>query len=196
MHVLDQSLRLLHPFMPFVTEEVWQHLKKAAGDKSWPAGLIVAPWPTPEAADEAAESDMEILMQAIRAIRNARAEYDVKPETRLAAMLISADKAGLFESHRDMVVQLARVSADGLHIAPTLRAIPDKALPLVMASATVYLPLAQMVDLDAERARLKKELADARMQIARSTILLEGDFASRAPAAVVQKERDKLAAFR
>ncbi len=195
VHVLDQALRLLHPFLPFVTEEVWQHLKKAAGDKNWPAALIAAPWPEPGATDEAAEGDMDILMEAIRAIRNARAEHDVKPENRLAAMLISGDKANLFESQRDIVAQLARLDADGLHIAPGLRAIPDRALSLVMASATVYLPLAQMVDLDAERSRLNRELADAEAQITRSTALLTGDFVTRAPAAVVQKERDKLAAL-
>ena len=195
-HVLDQTLRLLHPFMPFVTEEAWQHLKQAAGNSRWPDALIIAAWPTPGAVDEVAESDMSTLMEAIRAIRNARAEYGVKPETQLAAMLISDRKTGLFESHRAEIAQLARVDADGLHIAASLDAIPDKALSLVMASATIYLPFAQMVDLAAERSRLQAELDDIQNQIAKSEGLLLGDFGNRAPAVIVQRERDKLAALK
>ncbi len=194
-HVLEQTLRLLHPFIPFATEEIWQHLKKAAGGKDWPDALIVAPWPKAGPTDEAAEADMALLMEAIRAIRNARAEHDVKPEIRLAALIASSDKADLFESHRAEIAQLARIDGDGLHIARSLAA-PSKALSLVLAPATVYLPFAQLVDVDAERARLNKELADVETQIARSEKLLSGEFTGRAPAPVVQKERDKLAALR
>ncbi len=195
VRVLDQSLRLLHPFMPFVTEDIWQHLRKAASGARWPEALIIAPWPKAGPTDEAAEADMALLMEAIRAIRNARAEYNVKPETRLAAMIISDGKTELFESHRAAIGQLARIDVDGLHIGPALKAIPDKALALVVAAATIYLPFAQLVDLDAERARLKKELADIAAQIAKSESLLRGEFGSRAPATVIQKERDKLAAL-
>jgi valyl-tRNA synthetase len=119
----------------------------------------------------------------------------VKPETRLAALIISENKAGVFETHRAEIAQLARLDADALHIAPALKAIPDKAVSLVQAAATIYLPLAQLVDLQAERARLDRELADTQMHIARSEGLLSGDFATKAPGPVVQKERDKLAAL-
>ena len=196
VHVLDQALRLLHPFMPFVTEEIWQHLKRAVGDKRWPEALIVASWPQAGPTDAAADADMEWVMEAIRAVRNARAEYNVKPETRLAAIIISDDKSALFESHRAALAQLARLDGDGLHIAGSIEAIPDRALSLVMPAATVYLPFAQMVDLEAERSRLKKELADAETQIARSAKLLASEFGSKAPAVVVQKERDKLAVLK
>jgi valyl-tRNA synthetase len=195
-YVLDQALRLLHPFIPFVTEEVWQHLKRACGDKTWPEALIVAPWPQAGPIDEAAEADMHIVMEAIRAIRNARAEYNVKPETRLAAIIVSDGQTRLFESRRAEIAHLARIDADGLHIAPALKAIPDRALPLVLASATIYLPFAQLVDVEAERARLKNEQADVQAQITRSQALLDGDFGQKAPPPVVQKERDKLAALR
>lgn len=196
VHVLDQSLRLLHPFIPFVTEDIWQHLKRAAGDKTWPEALIIAAWPRPGPTNAAAEADMQALMEATRAIRNARAEYNVKPETRLAALIVSGGKAGLFEAHRAALAQLARLDVDQLYIAPALKAIPAKALSLVMASATIYLPFAQLVDLEAERARLSRELADVDAQLVRSQTLLNGEFATRAPAAVVQQERDKLAALK
>jgi len=196
VHVLERSLRLLHPFIPFVTEEIWQHLKGAAGDRSWPEALIVAAWPEAGSTDAAAESDMHVLMEAVRAVRNARAEHGVRPDTRLAAMLISPERAGLFETHRAAIAQLARLDVDGLHIAPTLNAIPDKALSIVQASATLYLPLAQMMNLGEERARLNKEGMDTRAQIERSQTLLAGEFAGKAPAAVVQKERDKLEALK
>jgi len=196
VHVLDQTLRLLHPFIPFVTEEIWQHLKQAGRSKTWPEALIIAPWPTAGPIDEAAEADMALLMEAIRAIRNARAEYNVKPEVRLAAVIVSNGKADLFESHRAEIAQLARIDGDGLYIAPSLKAIPDKALSLVLAPATIYLPFAQLVDRDAERARLSEETVDIEAQIAKSENLLSSEFAGKAPPSVVQKERDKLAALK
>jgi valyl-tRNA synthetase len=195
VHVLDQTLRLLHPYMPFVTEEIWQHLKKAIGDQKWPEALIIAPWPVRGVRDWDAEKDMDILMQAIRMIRNARAEYNVQPGMKLAAMIASNDKSELFEAHRAELSFLARIDDDGLHVTRTLDAIPHKALSLVDAAATIYLPLAQLVDLDAERGRLGKELEETRTQIERSEKLLASEFAGKAPEAVVQKERDKLVAL-
>jgi len=115
---------------------------------------------------------------------------------RLAALIVSGDRTDLFESRRAEIAHLARLDRDRLHIAPSLKAIPQKALSLVQASATIYLPFAQMVDLDAERARLKKELAEADALIKRSEGMLKSDFARKAPDAVVQKERDKLTALK
>ena len=195
VYVLDHAMRMLHPFMPFVTEEIWQHLRRAAGDKTWSEALIVAAWSAPGSVDEAAEADMSILMEAIRAIRNARAEHNVKPETRLAALIVPGHKVDLFETYRAEIAHLARLDADGVHIAAALKAIPDKALSLVMAACTIYLPLAQIVDVEAERARIRRELGEVAALISRSETLLGGEFASKAPAPVVQREREKLAAL-
>ncbi len=192
--VLDTSLRLLHPFIPFVTEEVWGYLKEAAGGVAtgWPAGLIVAPWPTAAARDEAAEGEMGLLMDMVRAIRNARAEYDVKAGQPIQATIVAANQVSLLQTQADILCTLARLDPGRLTVATHAEA-PDKALTLVTGPVTTYLPLADLVDLDAERTRLRKELADAEAQIARSESLLSGPFAQKAPAAVVQREHDKLA---
>jgi valyl-tRNA synthetase len=201
VYVLDQAMRLLHPFMPFVTEEVWQHLRQAAlGDKpthqqqsDWPEALIIASWPRAGQTDESAERQMALLMDAIRAVRNARAEFNVKPEKKTAAIVVAGENAHLFESHRAEVALLARLDARGLVVLDKLPTPPKKALSLVLGAVTVYLPFAQMVDIEAEKARLGKELADVKALIARGEKLLASDFADKAPAPVVQKERGKLA---
>jgi len=190
--VLDALLRMLHPFIPYVTEETWGYLKQAAGDDSWPPALMVAPWPEPAARDEAAEADMALLMEIIRAVRNARAEYDVKPGQQIAAHISAGTHEALVRDHADILCALARLDPARLTIAEQLPA-PAKALTLVTGGVTTYLPLADLVDFDAERKRLEKDLAETQAQIARSQNLLAGPFAQKAPAAVVEKERAKLA---
>jgi valyl-tRNA synthetase len=192
VHVLDRTLRLLHPFIPFVTEEIWQNLKAAANRSDWGEALIMAEWPHAGEVDLQAEADMALLMDAIRAIRNARAERNVEAGKKLAVMIISAEKAALFEEQRAALSFLARIDADVSFVGDRLDAIPQGALPIVLGTATIYLPLSQMIDVAAERARLTKEQKDLNGQIERLTKLLGSDFVNKAPAAVVQKEREKL----
>jgi valyl-tRNA synthetase len=187
VYVLDRTLRLLHPFMPFVTEATWQHLPHT--DDS----LMIASWPTPGEFCEEAEADMQSVMDAIRAIRNARAEYNVEPARRIVAHIATGEKYDLFLSQRDILVELARLDSDTLRLAHTLLDKPEKALTLVVGGVEIYLPLTGMVDLDAERKRLQKELTGVDEGIARSQKLLSNQgFVTQAPAEVVQKERDKL----
>jgi valyl-tRNA synthetase len=189
--VLDDSLRLLHPFIPFVTEETWGYLKEAAGANGWPAGLIVASWPAAHSRDEAAESEMGLIMDLVRAIRNARAEYDVKPGAQIAASVAAGGRVALLNAQAEILSSLARLDPARLTIAATLDA-PSKALTLVVGSVTAYLPLADLVDLAAERTKLTRELTETEAQIDRSRSLLDGPFAQRAPASVVLREREKL----
>ncbi|HEY4722602.1 MAG TPA: class I tRNA ligase family protein, partial [Anaerolineae bacterium] len=134
-HVLDQTLRLLHPYIPFVTEEIWQNLKQILGSNAnWPEALIIADWPQPGPIDAQAEADMALLMDAIRAIRNARAERNVEASKKLASMIISAEKSALFESHRAELSFLARIDADALYVADHLDAQPQGALPVVLGT--------------------------------------------------------------
>ena len=190
--VLDDSLRLLHPFIPFVTEETWGYLKGAIGDATWPAGLIVAPWPVAGQRDEAAEADMTLVMDIIRAIRNARSEYNVQPGQTIAAAIAAGERQSLLLDQAETICVLARVDPARLTIAAHLEA-PAQSITLVTGTVSTYLPLAGLVDLAAERGRLAAELKETEGQITRSEQLLAGPFAQRAPANVVQRERDKQA---
>jgi valyl-tRNA synthetase len=190
VYVLDRTLRLLHPFMPFVTEAAWQHLPH--GDDS----IMVAAWPMPGNVDEEAEVAMQLVMDAVRAIRNARAEYNVEPGRKIVAFIAAGDKYDLFQSQQDVLTELAHLSAKELRLAHTLFDKPAQALALVVGSVEIYLPLAGMVDLAAERERLHKELAHVEEGVARSEKLLSNEgFTGKAPAEVVQKERDRLASL-
>jgi valyl-tRNA synthetase len=188
VYVLDRTLRLLHPFMPFVTEAVWQHLPQVEDS------LMVSAWPVAGDLDEEAEAAMQLIMDAIRAIRNARAEYNVEPARRITAHIAAGERYDLLKSQRDVMVELAHLDSANLRIAHSLLDQPEQALTLVVGGVEIYLPLAGMVDLNAERTRLQKELTHVEDGMARSQKLLSNDeFVTRAPTEVVQRERDKLA---
>ncbi|MFQ5813685.1 MAG: class I tRNA ligase family protein, partial [Anaerolineae bacterium] len=191
VHVLDRTMRLLHPFMPFVTEEIWQHLPHEG------EALIVAPWPEAGPMDGAAEAEMSLIMEIVRAIRNARAEYKVEPGRRIEAIIATGEDYELLSSQRDILITTARLDAEKLHIARTLETKPAQALALVVGGVEVYLPLAGMVDLERERQRLNAEIEEVSKGIAGSEKLLTNeDFLAKAPAQVVNRERDKLAGYR
>ncbi len=188
-YVLDQCLRMLHPYVPFVTEEIWQHIPHEG-----PA-LIIARWPQADQdfMDDEAESHMALLMDLIRGIRNIRAEYNVQPARRISASIQAEEWADLLTAQRDLLARLANLDSESLQIAPRLDAAPAQSASVAVRNVTTYLPLAALVDLDAERQRLQRELENMTRQIERSEILLAGDgFAKRAPVDVVQRERDKL----
>jgi valyl-tRNA synthetase len=201
VHVLDQTLRMLHPFIPFVTEETWGHLKRAAGEVfapygGWPEALIIAPWPkTPdldEEIDVEAEADMNLVIELIRGIRNLRSEYKVQPGKRIAGLFAAGDQTEMLIAQRDILNQLARLDPDQLTIQPALQP-PDQVASIVVGEVTCYLPLAGLVDLEAERVRLQKEMDQVAAIIARTEQQLAGPFVEKAPTHVVQRERDKLA---
>ncbi len=203
--VLDMCLRLLHPFTPFVTEELWGHLRRAllqsplaALARDWPEALIVAPWPEPrpEQGWEAGKmADFALVQEIIRSIRNVRAEKKVSPAKRLPATLAGGTKTALLKEQAEVIAVLAGLDPSQFTILETLPAKPENAIALVAGPAEIYLPLSGLVDLDEERNRLQKELAEAEGQIARLEKLLASDFSRKAPVAVVQKERERLAAF-
>jgi valyl-tRNA synthetase len=198
LHVLETALRLLHPFMPFVTEALWQALPTSGEGKS----LMMARWPEVDEAllDDAAfaeafaeaESQMGLMMELTRGFRNLRAEYDVTPGKRIPALIAAGAAAETLQDQRSVLCSLAKLDDDQLIIQPTIEP-PDQSATVVVGDVVGYLPLAALVDLDAERERLAKELADIDGRIARSEGLLAGDFAQKAPEHIVQRERDKLA---
>jgi len=192
---LDTILRLLHPFMPFITEEIWQKLKEVASGKfqveslDSPA-LILAPFPK-AGGSQSPVAAMSTLQDVIRAIRQVRADYKVAPEKKVGAVIVAGDHAALLESQRAAIVALAKVDEAALTISANASA-PDKAVAQILGDITVYLPMAGLVDLDAEKKRLSDELAALEQSIVKSENLLNSDFGRRAPAAVIEKEKAKL----
>ena len=199
LHVLETSLRLLHPFMPFVTEAIWQALP---GETRGGEALMMARWPEPDTAflDEEAEEHTELVMALTRGIRNRRAEYNVTPGKRIPALVAAGDASGWLDEQRAILCSLAKLDPNQLTIQPTIQP-PTRAATIVGGDVVCYLPLvlseaeglAALVDLEAEREKLSSELTAIEGRIARSEKLLAGQFAQRAPAHVVQRERDKLA---
>lgn len=190
VHVLEPALRLLHPMMPFVTEEIWQHLPHHG------EALIVAQWPEGgKTTDPAAEADFERIMDTVRAVRNARSEFNVEPGKRIAAIVAAGEYAATFETERAVFASLARLDAAQLKIVETVDVKPENAYSAVLASGIqLYLPLAGMIDFEKEKKRITAELDKARSDAERTTAKLESDFAQKAPEAVVARERDRLSA--
>ncbi len=206
VRVFDTCLRFLHPFTPFVTEELWGHLKSACEEKSsllapesgWEEALIIAAWP--EAMDEEgweAEkvADFELVQEMIRAIRNIRAEYKVQPGHAVAATIAAADKTALMQTQKSIFVSLAGLDPDKMAVVEEPLPPSEDRITLVVTPVEITLPLAGLVDVEAERERLEKELAEAESQIQRLEKLLASPFAEKAPEAVVQKEREKLNSY-
>jgi valyl-tRNA synthetase len=208
VRVLDACLRLLHPFTPFVTEELWQALKKTAIDlgfspfdskAKWEEALIIARWPEagkPEGWEDQAVQDFTLVEDAVRAIRNLRAEKGVQPSKKIAATLVAGDKKAVLEKQSGSICSLANISPEALKIHNTLAEKLENQVSIVVSGIEIYLPLADLVDAAAETERLTKELAEVKYQIERLENLLGSDFGSKAPAAVVEKERGRLAQFK
>ncbi len=204
--VFDMCLRLLHPFTPFVTEEVWGHLKNATQEspladlaKDWSPMLITAKFPEPREAEGWEESkiaDFTLVQEIIRAIRNLRAEKNVAPSKRIAANISAGAKADLLKEQSQVIASLAGLDYSLLAIHESLKDKPADSAALVVGSVEIYLPLAGMVDLAEDKARLEKDLKEAESHIERLEKLLGSDFANKAPAAVVAKEREKLNGYK
>jgi len=201
--VLDTCLRLLHPFTPYVTEELWGKLKNAcqvhpAGfepEGGWEQALIVAHWPEDETLtedDKQALTTFAVLMDTVKAIRNIRAEKQIKTGLNIPAHLRAGEYRDFFGSEKDILCRLAHLDAPQLTILDDDEAAPDDAIPLVIGGVEVYLPIAGMMDVEEERARLERDMEDARSQIVRIRNLLASPFAEKAPPDVVQKERERL----
>ncbi len=183
---LDQILHLLHPFMPFITEELWEAMAPERADR-----LINAEWPAHGAlVDPEANDEMDWVVRVITTIRAVRAEMNVPPAAKLTALLRGANeitRARLY-THRDLIMTLARL--DNLEISEV--EAPRGAVQMVVDEATVVLPLAEHIDIAQERARLRKELAKVEGEIARLDKKLSNEgFLAKAPPEVVEDQREK-----
>ncbi len=186
--VLEQAMRLLHPFMPFITEEIWQRLP-GSGES-----LTIAPWPRPhpELRDTVAEEEMGMLREVITCMRRLRSEMGIPPGARLAAVAVplAEGRSGLLEEHMAYITSQARLSS--LQIVEEV-ADPAAFARGLAAGVEVFIPLAGG-DFSEETARIKREIAKLEEESKRFQSKLSNDqFLSKAPAEVVQKERRKLA---
>ncbi|MEI6135794.1 MAG: valine--tRNA ligase [Chloroflexota bacterium] len=200
LHVVDQVLRLLHPFMPFVTEEIWQRVIALRPDADGATALIVARYPKPDAlaayVDDDAERQLVAVQDFVRGIRNIRAEKRVDAGRWVEAYIVAADAQAAATSMLPALEQLAR--ARPLHIVATAADAPSEGVvTTVLSVGQVALPMAGLFDLDAERARLAKQVTEAEGEVERQAAKLGNEqFRSRAPADVVAKEEERLATAR
>ena len=187
--VLGDAMKLLHPFMPFITEEIWQHLPHEG------ESIMIAPWPhmAGDLLDDAAEKQMTALMDVIKAIRNMRAEVGAAPGHKAPALVLAdPELVDVFKNNSDYVCRLGTV--DVLTVGGAEDAAPENALTAVVTGAKVYLPLKGLIDVEKELARLQKELDGAEKEAKRTAgKLSNAGFLAKAPAEVVEKEKAKQA---
>ena len=185
VYVLDQLLRLLHPFMPFITEEIWQALPHEG------ESIMVAQWPV---ADESLSfpvegAEMEMVMNAIRAVRNLRSEMNV-PQNRKSTLYVVTEQPAAFEAGVAFFVRLA--SADQVIVQASAPEGAERMAAAVTAAAHLYLPMDQLVDIEKELARIAKERVNAEKNLAGIEKKLSNPgFLAKAPEAVVAGEREK-----
>jgi valyl-tRNA synthetase len=190
--VLDECLKLLHPVSPFLTEELWQRLGEAGPARE--GLLITTPWPDlPDSyADAEAAAEIDWLIELVSEIRSIKAEMNVPGSARPPLTLSGMGEATgeRLARHKDLILSLARLSS-----AEAAPAAPAGAVPFVIGEATAALAIAEFIDIDAERARLAKEITALGADIERTAKKLGNvDFVARAPEEVVEENRERLAA--
>lgn len=187
-YVLDRTQRLIHPFMPFISEEIWQHLPHEGET------ITLAEWPVYDAALEAPDAvkEMELLMDIIRAVRNIRAEVNV-PMSKKIELLIkpsSEAEAAIFARNEEFIKRFCGTSM--LEVSLQISA-PDKAMTAIITGADLYLPLAGLIDIAQEIARLEKEHQHLNAEVERVEKKLGNEgFVAKAPAKVIEEERSKM----
>jgi valyl-tRNA synthetase len=198
-HVLDRVLRLLHPVIPHITEEIWQALRSSLGAGDGERSIMSAPYPECrlEWINDAAEHRMDLLVNVVKGIRNVRAEFSVPPSNRVRAVAVagSRDDGLTLSDNAETVRSLARVS----ELAIGTAAPPEKRswASFAIGNTEVYVDIGSGLDIRTELARIEKALAAADAEIERiETRLANPNFVERAPAHVVEKERTALVEHR
>jgi valyl-tRNA synthetase len=197
VHVLGTSLRLLHPYMPFVTEVLWWHLQSALPpERRGSESIMVAAYPEADkgAIDPEVERVMASTIEIIRAIRNARAQYKVESGKWIEAQIYTGELKSAIAACQATIQTLARIKLVAV-VDGRLEAIPpEKALVLVLSETEVVIPMETMVDVAAERACFEQELGKLQVEVTRlEARLKDRAFLSSAPSAIVDKERARLA---
>ncbi len=193
LHVFDQALRLVHPFMPFVSEEIWQHLAERSPEES----VMIAPFPSsdPQWIDRTTEEEMAFVQLVINSVRNIRGELSVPPSREISLILNFTDlrRGNILEKYRTYFQRLARVTEIS-HLDGGTK--PPQSASAVVDGGEIFVPLGGIIDLGAERARIEKEIARVRGMLESIRKKLGNEsFVSKASPEVVGKEREKLESF-
>jgi valyl-tRNA synthetase len=186
-YVIRETAKLLHPVMPFITEEIWEK----TGHRALHGALIGQAWPAPAPIDAVADGEMNWLVRLISEIRSARSELNVPAGAKLKLLVVGADATttARLATHRAVLERLARL--EGVEQAA---AAPKAALQIVVGEATYALPVGDVIDLKAEAARLQKEIKKLGDEIAKIDAKLgNANFMSRAPEEVVEEQRERRA---
>ena len=187
LYVLVEILKLLHPFMPFITEEIWQALPHEG------YALMMQSYPVYDGSLNFPEDETSfgMVMDAIKAVRARRAEMNVPP-SRKSRLIIVTDKAKAFNDGEKFICKLAYAS--GIEVRAELPESTDGMVSVITDNARMFMPMAELVDLEKERTRMEKELANAKKQLdGQIAKLANENFVSRAPEKVVNVEREKKA---
>lgn len=190
-YVLDRTMRLIHPFMPFISEEIWQHLPHEGET------VMLASWPVYDPAFENPESvaEMNLLMDVIRAVRNIRAEVNVPMSKKVELLLkpVNEQIAGIIDRNADYIRRFCNTSEYQSSLG---LATPEKAMTAVVTGVELFLPLAGLIDIAQEIARLEKEIQHLNSEVERVEKKLNNPgFVSKAPEKVIEEERAKLADY-
>ncbi|MFZ2462717.1 MAG: valine--tRNA ligase [Caldibacillus thermoamylovorans] len=186
-YVLDQTMRLLHPFMPFITEEIWQNLPHEG------ESITVAEWPKvrPELSNQEASEQMKLLVEIIRSVRNIRAEVNT-PMSKKIAMIINAHDEKILDTLETNKAYLERFCNPEMLTIGVGALAPEKAMTAVVSGAEIYLPLQGLINIEEEITRLEKELEKLNKEVERVQKKLANEkFVAKAPAQVVEEERAK-----
>ncbi len=191
---LKNMLKLLHPFMPFITEEIWGFLPHGDNEQGY---LIAAEWPKTSAAYiyPQAEKTLEMAMDAIKAIRNIKAEKNVAPSKKIKAIILAeGEKAETAKAGEAYLRNLANITE--ILFTDSKKDVPEDAVSAVIDGAEIYIPLDDLVDFAEELARLEKEQKRLEGEVKRSNGMLSNPgFVNKAPEAKIQAEKDKLAVY-
>ncbi len=195
---LEISLRLLHPFMPFITEELWQSLKQRLPDKGqMSASIMIAPYPSADNKfiNPEAEQTMDVVIEVIRSIRNARSQYRVEPSKWIEAQIYADEFLPCFASQAKVIEILGHTHPLTI-LAREKRKAEEEALVIVLRGAELVLPWGGMVDRLAESKRLIKEKEITQTRITQLNVRLRDNaFLTKAPPHIIEKEKEKLRAF-
>jgi valyl-tRNA synthetase len=195
-HVLERILRLLHPFMPFITETLWQRLGTTMPKEGCqPESIMLAPYPIASAhsVDESSLREVGLVTELIRSIRNARAEFQIEPQIRMNVKVDAGNLQRTLSEESEAIQQLARVGELEFITGRDAGLPPSETVTLVVGAVTVSLSMAGIVNIAAERKRLEAELTASQDQLDRlSGRLSNQEFLSKAPADVIDRERERL----